>query len=210
MPPRRGKSPVQRQQVAAEAARLLARRECPDIPSARRKAARQVGCHDRRSLPDNREIEQALIAYQQLFQRDSQSRTLERLRRTAAEAMRQLQRFDPHLIGPVLSGSAGDDSPVSLQLYADTPEQVVIFLLERHIPFQQREQPLQFADGSRGQRPLLRFLAGEEAVELIVLPPGDRCNPPLDQVTAQPARGARLAQVQALLEETREAEGPQA
>lgn len=199
MPRRRPGQEESRRQIAAVAARLLARHECPDITTARRKAARQTGCRDSHKLPDNREIEQALIEYQQLFLRESQPMALQRLRGVAVAAMRQLQPFDPHLTGAVLSGCADGQGPVQLYLFAETPEEVLLHLLERSIPFEQREEQINYASGLRVRRPLFRFLAGEHAIELIVLPADDRSNPPLSHITEQPDRGAALERVLELI-----------
>jgi hypothetical protein len=200
VPRRRSGQGDRRRQIAAAAARLLARQECLDIPSARRKAARQIGCRERHGLPDNHEIEQALIEYQQLFLRESQPQALKRLRGVAVEAMRQLRQFDPHLTGPVLSGSADGQSPVQLYLFAETPEEVLLYLLERRIPFEERERQMSYASGLRNRRPLFRFLAGDHAIELVVLPQEDRSNPPLRSTSEQPDRGATLERVLGLIE----------
>jgi hypothetical protein len=190
-----------RRQIAHDAARLLAQQECIDFKDARRKASAKLGCRDQRLLPDNREIEQALREYQQLYLRDTQPSALKHLREVAVEAMKSLHRFDPHLTGPVLDGTANGHSPIRLYLFADTPEEVTFHLLESHIPSEQREIRLNYAHGVKEFRPSYRFWAGEAHIELIVLPPTDRSNPPLDSLRERPDRGEALPRVEALLQQ---------
>lgn len=178
---------------------MLAQQECRDIQDARRKASAQAGCRDQRLLPDNREIEQALREYQQLYQRDRQPAALKRLRLTAVEAMRNLQPFTPHLTGSVVEGTANEHSAVRLYLFADTPEEVAIYLLQQHIPSVQREVRLRYAGGVKETRPIHRFWAGDTAIELIVLPLKDRANPPLNDLSERPDKGISLAHAEALL-----------
>ena len=56
-----------RQQLAHEAARLMAEGGIRDYHQAKLKAAQRLGIHDDASLPRNREIEGALREYQRLF-----------------------------------------------------------------------------------------------------------------------------------------------
>lgn len=151
------KHQVIRLRIAEEAARMLANQESSDFQSARRKAATRLGCRDQRCFPDNAEIDNALRAYQQLFKSDSQPDTLRHLRRQAIEAMQQLHRFAPRLTGAVLNGTAHKNTPVQLYLFADTPEQLLLFLLERRIPFTQAEIKIKHCDGSSKNHPLFSF-----------------------------------------------------
>lgn len=208
MPPRRNKpSEAPRQAIAQEAARLLAQHACADYRSARQKAAARLGCRDQRRLPDNREIAQALQSYQQLFQADSQRDALDRMRRTALQAMQSLSTFDPHLTGEVLDGTANRYSPIRLYLFADTAEQLALHLMERRIPFRQRDTRLSYSGGVRQSRPLFRFQAGEAEIELICLPPTDRSNPPLDSLLERPSLGIGPGRLQALVDDPAAAAG---
>ncbi|MCP5417252.1 MAG: hypothetical protein H6965_09185 [Chromatiaceae bacterium] len=195
------KHQVIRLRIAEEAARMLANQESSDFQSARRKAATRLGCRDQRCFPDNAEIDNALRAYQQLFKSDSQPDTLRYLRRQAIEAMQQLHRFAPRLTGAVLNGTAHKNTPVQLYLFADTPEQLLLFLLERRIPFTQAEIKIKHCDGSSKNHPLFSFQAGGTDFQLILMSSQDRANPPLDPCLDRPGPGVGLSQARALLEE---------
>ena len=89
---------------------MIAEDGISDYGLAKRKAARQAGAPDSRNLPTNLEIEEALRAYQQLYQADEQPERVQRLREVAVEIMRLLTQFNPYLTGAVLAGSAGRHS----------------------------------------------------------------------------------------------------
>ena len=72
-----------RQRLAHEAARLMAENGIRDYHQAKQKAAQRLGILDDASLPRNREIDDALRAYQRLFLGERQQDGL-RLRRAAS------------------------------------------------------------------------------------------------------------------------------
>ncbi len=193
------RSQATRQLIAHEAARMLANQESSDFQSARRKAAARLGCRDQRCFPDNIEIEQALRDYQQLFKSDSQPETLRYLRHRAVEAMQQLRTFSPRLTGSVLDGTADTNSPVQLYLFADTAEELVLYLMEQRIPFEQREVGLKHSGGISKSHPLFVFQAGDSEIELILLSHADKASPPLSTLNEKPTLGASLSQAKELL-----------
>jgi len=135
-----GNNRQMREHIAQLAARLMAVDGIDDFALAKRKAARQVGAPDTRNLPNNEEVEQALRAYQQLYQADEQQARLRHLRQNAREMMQLLAQFDPHLSGSVLSGSAGKYSDINIHLFTDSVKDVELFLLNQQIPYRSRER----------------------------------------------------------------------
>ena len=132
-----------RAEIAAAAARLIAE-EGADYATAKRKAARQIlGNNKVRGdvLPDNAMVEDEVRAYNALFFADTQPARLRHLRELAVRLMRELQLFQPHLTGAVLNGTAGEHSDIHLQLFADSPKDVEIFLLNKGIDFDVSEIP---------------------------------------------------------------------
>ena len=173
-----------------------------DFSIARRKAAEQLGVHNQRLLPGNDEIEAALREYQQLFQYDSQAEALWVLRQTALKAMKLFLPFNPRLVGPVLRGTADRHSPIYLHLFADTAEQVGIFLMEHKIPFEQSERRVQYSGGRPEQRPLYRFVAGDETLELTVFPAQGLRQAPLSPIDGRPMQRADYTELQRLIDES--------
>lgn len=125
----------------------VAARMAADLPGQSRRhvletAAESVGLSlDRRFLAaDLDRLEWELRQYQGTF-RPEQRRQLRELREAALQAMEFFAEFRPRLVGDVLFGTADDRSPIALQLFADTPEQVIERLLEREIPSRNRSGP---------------------------------------------------------------------
>ena len=139
-----------RERIAHLAARLMAVDGIDDYALAKRKAARQSGAPDTRNLPTNDEVEQALRAYQQLYQADELRDRLQYLRERAREMMNTLSRFDPYLSGAVLSGSAGKYADIDLLLFTDSVKDVEIFLIDRGIEYRSGERRIHIGDEARG------------------------------------------------------------
>ena len=195
---RRQKDAVRRR-LADEAARLLADEGVAGYAAARHKAAQRLGVKDARLWPKGTEIQEALVSRQRLFHRD-QGQVLVGLRQRAAEAMVRFGRFRPRLVGAVAEGTADVGTPVRLHLFAETPEEVILDLLEQGIPWDERLVDLPYADGVHRQRPLLYFVAGKVTFELLVLPPLELHNPPLSPIDDRPERGLDLDELNQRLE----------
>ena len=186
--------------LAQECARLMADEGVKDFLTAKRKAAVRLGVSNKALLPGNAEIEQALLEYQRLFQAAEQPVRLRVLREAAVAAMRFLARFRPRLVGAVLAGTAGLDADVNLHLFADTPEEVALFLMEQTIPLTTAERRLRLGNGEYGYFPVFSFRAGEVSIDLTVFTPSQERQPPRSPVDGRPMRRAGLAEVQALLD----------
>jgi hypothetical protein len=196
--PDRQRETQQRILLAQTAARLMAQSGLRDFSAAKRKAAAQLGVTHHRNLPGNDEIEAALHEYQRLFQHQHQHQQLLQLRQTALQAMRLLAPFSPRLVGPVLHGSADRHSPIQLHLFADTAEELVIFLLEHQIPNEQGEGRVHYPGGRDELRPLFRFMAGESTLELTLFPTNGLRQPPLSPLDGRPVQRASLKSLQQL------------
>lgn len=143
-------------EVAAAAARLIAEEGC-DYALAKRKAMRAIlGAAEgaRAQLPDNALIEAELRRYLQTFAADSQPAQLAALRRLALDWMDRLARFNPHLVGAVLNGTATEHSDIYLHLFTDSAKDVEIALLNAGIEFEVEPG----ADEPGGAEEVLRFV----------------------------------------------------
>jgi len=185
--------------LAQECARLMVEEGVKDYRAAKRKAALRLAVSDRAVLPDNVEIERAVIEHQRLFHGDRQATQLRRLRQTALEAMRFLARFRPRLVGPVLHGTAGSHSEVQLHLFADTPKDVLLFLMEHRIPLDTSERRQKLNNGERVSLPVFGFEAGGATIELTIFNPLDEREAPPSPVDGRPLRRAGPTEVQFLL-----------
>ncbi|WP_292931131.1 hypothetical protein [Noviherbaspirillum sp.] len=130
-----------RAEIAAAAARLIAE-DGADYATAKRKAARQVLGNAKirgEIMPDNAQIEEEVRAYNQLFFSDTQPARLLHLRKLALRLMEELARFSPYLTGAVLNGTAGEHSDIHLQLFAESPKDVEIYLINKNVDFEVSE-----------------------------------------------------------------------
>jgi hypothetical protein len=194
------RSTALRQTIAQEAARIMAEEGVRDFLTAKRKAAARLGAAPGgHSMPTNREIDEALEAHQRLFGGEGFERGLQRLREAAVEAMTLFGEFDPRLVGPVLRGTASPDSPVTLHLFSDTPERVVVFLMGTGIPYEETNHRVKHGDGRVADYPALRFVAGDVRVEATVFPTVELRQAPLSSVDGRPMARANLGEVQRLV-----------
>lgn len=196
------KSAQIRERIAKEAARVMCEAGVGDFQLAKRKALQRLRIHEQRNLPSNQEIEAAVSEYQRLFRADSQPLRLAALRMTALRAMRFLQRFQPRLVGAVLSGTADEHSDVCLHLFAETAEEVGLFLLDHAIPHEHGERSMRFASDDTQRVPTCRFVADDVPVELVIFAQRTRRRVPLSPVDGKPMQRATLQAVEALQGET--------
>ena len=189
-----------RQTIAIEAARIMSEEHVTDFYKAKQKAAARLGAANTRNLPRNDEVERALMDYQRLFRADSQPARLKRLRETALRAMDFLARFQPRLVGPVLRGTADEHSEITLHLYADTPEELALFLLEEGITYQHLDKRLNLVSGDTLSYPAYRFLAEEVPLLVVVLPPLAARQAFKNDVDGRPLQRANADELRVLLE----------
>ena len=190
-----------RHRLAVEAARLIAEHGMRDYHQAKLKAAARLGEHDDHALPRNHEVEAALREYQRLFRGDAQPQQLRVRREAALEAMRFLAPFEPRLVGAVLDGTADEHTAVSLHVHADTVEQLLVFLDDRSIPYDQRMRQLRLDRERVDEMPVLLFSADGIAFDLTVLAREHLRQAPLDRSGEQPMQRASLSMLEKLLVE---------
>ena len=185
---------LMREQLAHQAAKLMAEGGITDHAFAKRKAARQLGASDTQHLPSNQEVDDALHSYRALYQHESHPEILYQLRREALDTMRLLHAFHPYLTGSVLSGTAGAQSDINLMLFSDDVKAVLLFLLKHDIEFEDREWQVQF--GGRWESVPSYTLTSESGIQthIIVLPENA-----LHSGSRHPETHADIAAVEALL-----------
>jgi hypothetical protein len=167
--------------------------------AAKRKAAERIGYSNRQALPSNREVEQALRAYQGIFGGEQHFQDLQRLRETAVSVMRRLERFCPRLVGPVLEGTADGHSRVSIHLFHDPPEDVLFSLEAMGVTFHEEQRKIRWHDGGHRHIQLLVTQVGDAAVELALFASLDLRQAPPCPVDGRPQKRARLYEVESLL-----------
>lgn len=193
-----GKHGALRERIAHLAARIMAEDGVDDFGYAKRKAARQAGAADTRSMPDNDEIERALTAYRMIYQKDEHPELLRQLREQALTIMKAFERFNPFLSGSVLSGVAGRFSDLEIHLFADSSKEVEMFLLNGGWRFR-TAQTRCFVNQTERQVPLY-FVDHEGAeVQFKVFDIEDRRRSIRVTALGRPLQRAGIAEVESLL-----------
>ena len=190
-----------RQRVALEAARIMSEEHLNDFSRARHKAAERLGITVRNDMPSNQEIELELRSYRSIFSDENASSSLLSLRQAALEAMRFFEPFKPRLVGSVLDGTAGVHDTVQLHLFSDLPEDVVVFLMEKGVDFDQRDESVRYKSGKTQTVPCFYFHAGETPFQVFLFPLLDIRQAPLSSVSGLPMKRAGIDEVRSLIAE---------
>lgn len=188
------KRDLMREQLAHQAAKLMAEGGITDHAHAKRKAAKQLGASDTNHLPSNEEIDIALHNFRSLFQSESHPGILRQLREEALTNMQMLAEFHPYLTGSVLSGTAGEQSDINLMLFSDDAKAVLLFLLKHNLEFEDGEWTVRI--GGHEETVPSYTLTGESGTQthIIVLPENAR-----HSGSRHPETHADIAAVEALL-----------
>jgi len=124
-------------EIAATAAALVVE-EGLEYGPAKRRAVKQMGLPARAELPDNAEIEDAVVKYIAVFCADTQPTELAALRELALVWMQRMAGFRPHLAGAVWHGTATRLSDIYIQLFCDDPKSAEIALIEHNVDYEPR------------------------------------------------------------------------
>jgi hypothetical protein len=189
-----------RQVLAQEAARIIVDHGVRDYRVAKQKAAERLGVGSRGSLPGNAEIEAAVAEHLKLFGGESHEDRLRLMRVAALSAMELLSSFTPRLVGPVLSGTADENSAVNLHVFADSPEFVALELTDMGVNYKPYERRL------KSRRDRLDTFAGFEfhhshsPIQATVFPVDGIRQAPMSPIDGKPMRRVDANGVQELLE----------
>lgn len=191
--------------LTQEAARLMVEEGIKDFGAAKRKAGRRLGGSPRavKDLPTNREIQEEVELRLRMYRDTPDDRAVvRRLRETALEAMRFLAEFRPRLVGSVLAGTATEHSDVNLHLFADTAEDVEVFLHDVGIPFERAIRRHQVGSGDPVDYPAIGLVVDGIRIAGTIFPPEGLRQAPRSPINGKPVERAKAAQVEALLADT--------
>jgi len=185
--------------IIQEAARIICEERVIDYRLAKQKAAERLGLSARAGMPDNAQVQQAVIDYQRLFGGESYHERLRGMRRTALRVMRQLAEFSPRLVGGAVSGAITDAHRVQLHAFADKAELVDLFLHERGIEFEQSERRYRYSDGGEARIALACFELEAYGVDLALFSTDEQRRVPINPADGQPYRRLDPAQLEKLI-----------
>lgn len=191
-----------RRRIAAEAARIMATQAQHNYRIAKQKAVQRLGISTHTALPSNMEIKNALISYLSFYGGEQHLLQINKMRKTAVRVMRLLEIFCPRLTGPVLAGTAGQYTPITLHVFNDPPDTIAIHLLDNGVTFQNGLRKTRWYNGSHHQLPLLIINVDGLEVELVLFNRLGLRQAPPDPVDGRPQKRASLAAVERLLTDT--------
>ncbi len=189
-----------RQVVAQEAARIIVDHGIRDYRLAKQKAAERLGIAGRGALPGNTEIEAAVAEHLQIFGRESHADHLRLMRMAALSAMDLLNMYTPRLVGPVLVGTADENSAVNLHVFADSPETVAMELSEIGVNFRPYERRLKSRRNRVETYAGFEFHHSNSTIQVTVLPIDGIRQAPMSPTHGKPMKRAASQAVQQLLE----------
>lgn len=194
-------SEVLREQLAQEAARLIVDHGMHDYGQAKRKAALRFGVRDSAALPSNTEIESSVIERQRIYGPELHDQRLTAMRELAVSIMEFLEEYQPRLVGPVLSGSVTENSPLELHVFTDSPESVMLDLEQRGLEARDCQRRYRLNNQEFAILPGFRFTRDGERVYVIVFPEKGVRQAPLSPVDRKPMKRASRRRVTTLLEQ---------
>lgn len=167
-------------ELAQEAARVICEEQVTDYRQAKQKAAERLGLGSRASMPDNASVQQAVLEYQRLFGGPEYHEHLNRLRRTAVQAMKWLAEFEPRLVGGAVTGAINATHHVQLHAFHEKAEALDVFLQSRGIRYELGDRRYRYANGQEHDVPLASFDADGIGVDIAVFPLDEQRRPPLN------------------------------
>jgi predicted nucleotidyltransferase len=190
--------------IAREAARIMYEEGVREYRDAKRKAAKAFGPEKALSLgshlPSNAEIHEELSKLVRMNEGEVQPERLLRMRLIALSWLELFAPFRPFLVGSVLTGTVTERSDIDLHLFADSSEEVELFLDERDIPYEPETVSIRY--GSEFHDYFHLYLEDEGIViDCTVYEPGERYRKPKSSITGRPMERADAARLRLLIAE---------
>lgn len=189
-----------RKLVAQEAARIIVDHGMRDYRLAKQKAADRLGIVGRGALPGNAEVEIAVAEHHEIFGGESHADHLRLMRVAALSAMELLTTFSPRLVGPVLVGTADENSAVNLHVFADSPEAVAMELSHMGISYRPYERRLKSRRDRAETFAGFEFHHSNSPIQATVFPIDGIRQAPMSPIDGKPMKRAAADAVQQLLE----------
>ena len=186
-----------RQDVAKEAARVLYNRSVKEYKDAKEIAASSLGS---KTLPSNYEVAIELDRLTDEIEGSERQTRLIEMRSIALHLMRNIQDYDPVLIGSVWRGTIRVGSDVDIVVYHPDPT-----IVEEKISTIYRvsgsERNTFTVDGLPRSSVHISFKSGEHEGEVVVRPPEDRdaYRDERCETYGDIKRGIRLAELERLM-----------
>lgn len=189
-----------RQQIANTAAKFLAEGFVQDYHTAKLKALKKLDLEKTVELPTNAEIENALKTHQKSNDTmGDHDRMIRDMREQSLYALKMFEQYNARLVGAVYEGTATKYSPIEIQVYADSPKDMVIKLLDLNIPFDTRDRDVRINKNESCRVPVFHFGAGDYEFEISVHSLNALRQSPLSSISGLPMERASLKKLKKML-----------
>jgi hypothetical protein len=126
----------ERQEIAIRAAALIADNALGFYEAKQRAAAEIFGrTIPKAAMPDQVEIEAALLEHLNLFDEQGHRERCHQLRRACASLMQLLSEFKPFVTGAAWKGIVAEHAHGHLQVFSDDSKELCFFLLNQGLQF---------------------------------------------------------------------------
>jgi hypothetical protein len=113
--------------------------------------------------------------------------------------MRLLKKFEPRLVGPVLTGSATEYADIQLHVFSDSAETVYTHLIDKRFEYEVFERKVRMTPERVISVPSVRFEMKNEIVEAFVFQRDGIRQAPVSPVDGKPMRRAGFADVERMV-----------
>ena len=172
-----------RQKIAVEAAKILAEGFVQDYHTAKLKALKHLGVTGSVELPANTEVEAELKLHQSIFKANKHNALMLAMRKQALQAMKMFEEYNPRLTGAVLEGTATRYSPIEIQIFSESPKDMVIKMLDLNVPFDTEDRRVRLTKNDTQMVPVYSFGMGDYDIEVTVFQPNVLRQSPLSPIT---------------------------
>jgi len=189
-----------RKAIAARAASLMYAREESEYFTAKRKAAKQLGVNCKYQpydLPANKEIQEALRRLAESREGAARGETLEGMRLEALRWMQKLRRFDPKLIGSVLTGHVRRGSDIDIHVFTDSLNDLTMALDDWRADYTVERKQVIKHNETRVYRHI--HIDARYPIELTVYSAAERNYPFLSSITGKPIEKCGIDSLESLL-----------
>lgn len=158
--------------IAQEAARLMIEEGIECHHRAKMKAVSRLAIRDaKRLLPNDEAVDAARQEYLRLFGPSSPPQYIEDLRDLALQVMDKLESFSPRLVGSVADGTAGRHSPIVIHVFPNTPEDVLVTLIDLRIPYREGHHVARLGKERIAALPAVSLNHPRSTIDILVFPP---------------------------------------
>lgn len=131
---------ISRLSIAHKAAEIIMEEGVTDYLFAKKKAAKYLGCLNNQTLPSNKQIDEAIKEYQNIYLDDASPELLKKIKNDALAIMNIFKDFNPHLSGNLLDGVVPRYPKIQINLFSDNLKEIEYILLNKNISFEFNEK----------------------------------------------------------------------